>query len=79
MDVLIARGRAALAAYIGKAYAPADRPFAIEHLTVVTREDFLVHIALCLDYADANRSLYVLGPTGAIVALLCRHPMIPRG
>ena len=75
MDALIARGRIALAGYVDKAYPKNDPPIGSKTLAVVTREDFLAHPGVCLDFAIAKRSLYILEPSGAIVALLCRHTM----
>lgn len=42
-------------------------------LVVICRDDFRRHVDICLSYAIANQSMYILDRDGSIVALLCRN------
>lgn len=70
---LAVRGRVALEAYYARVYQPGHAPMVTATLVVVCRDDFQKHIDICLEYAVANQSMYILDRDGSIFALLCRH------
>lgn len=71
IDWLVVSGRAAVEAY--RRLNGIERQAGDHELVVVTREGFIRHPEICLDYAIQRRPVQVLNRDGSFAALLCRH------
>lgn len=72
IDALLARGHAAYLEALRRIHTVETMPIGVESVSVVTREDFDAHPALCREYAARTRSLYILNDFGGPEILMCR-------
>lgn len=77
MDVLLVRGRAALIEHIVRTYNGKIPLESVSSVACVTAVDYARQPLDCLAYAIENRSLFVLGDDGSIVALVQRSRLPP--